>query len=56
MGHARIPMFLASLLFQLAFVIGITRYKLMLAEQFVTRGVVYYVSSIGLTVVFACLI
>lgn len=56
MGHARIPMFLASLLFQLAFVIGITRYKLMLAEQFVTRGAVYYLSSIGLTIGFACLI
>jgi transcriptional regulator with GAF, ATPase, and Fis domain len=56
MGEARIPMLLASLVFQLAFVIAIIRYKLMLADQLLTRGLVYYVSSMGLTVGFACLI
>ncbi len=56
MGEARIPMLMASLVFQLAFVIGIIRYKLMLADQLLTRGFVYYFSSMGLTVGFACLI
>lgn len=56
MGEARIPMLLASLVFQLAFVIGIIRYKLMLADQIMTRGFVYYLSSMGLTIGFAGLI
>jgi len=56
MGEARIPMLVASLVFQLAFVIGIIRYKLMLADQLLTRGFVYYLSSMGLTIGFACLI
>ncbi|MBD3673183.1 MAG: sigma 54-interacting transcriptional regulator [Planctomycetaceae bacterium] len=56
MGEARIPMLLASLVFQLAFVIGIIRYKLMLTDQILTRGFVYYLSSMGVTVGFACLI
>jgi len=56
MGEARIPMLVASLVFQLAFVIGIIRYKLMLADQLLTRDFVYYLSSMGLTIGFACLI
>ncbi|HSG69438.1 MAG TPA: sigma 54-interacting transcriptional regulator, partial [Planctomycetaceae bacterium] len=56
MGSARIPMFLASLVFQLAFVVGIVRYNLMLAGKDVPRGSIYYISSIGTTSCFALMI
>ncbi|WP_437201489.1 sigma 54-interacting transcriptional regulator [Planctomicrobium sp. SH664] len=56
LGSARLPMFLASLGFMLAYAIGIARYKLMLIDQVVTRGVWYYSASAGLAVIFASLI
>ena len=56
MGSARIPMFLASLVFQLAFVVGIVRYNLMLTGKDVPRGSIYYISSIGTTSCFALLV
>jgi transcriptional regulator with PAS, ATPase and Fis domain len=49
LGAARIPMFLASLLFMAAYTVGILRYKLMLVEEFVSRGVSYHVASLSLT-------
>ena len=48
-GGGRIPMFLASLVFMLAYAIGIVRYKLMLIDQIVNRGIYYYVLSYGAT-------
>ena len=51
-GEARIPMFLASLSFMLAYANGILRYKLMVADQLLTRGMSYYVVSFGLTTLF----
>lgn len=49
LGSARLPMFLASLSFMLAYSVGIVRYKLMLVDDFVSRGVFYYAASQGLT-------
>lgn len=50
LGRARFPMFLASVSFMLAYSIGIVRYKLMLVDQVVSRGMLYYTASQGLTI------
>jgi transcriptional regulator with GAF, ATPase, and Fis domain len=50
LGSARIPMFLASLSFTLAYTVGIVRHKLMLVDEFVTRGMLYHLASQGLTI------
>jgi transcriptional regulator with GAF, ATPase, and Fis domain len=42
LGGARVPMFLASLVFMLAYAVGIVRHKLMLAEEWVGRSVWYH--------------
>ncbi|MFO1096209.1 MAG: sigma 54-interacting transcriptional regulator [Planctomycetaceae bacterium] len=55
-GSARLPMVLASLSFTCAYAVGIARYKLLLIDQVVNRGMLYYVASVGLTIVFALLI
>lgn len=49
LGGGRLPMFLASLLFMVAYAVGIVRYKLMLIDQIVARGAMYYVLSFGAT-------
>lgn len=56
LGASRIPMFAASLAFMLAYGIGIARYKLMLIDQLISRGVWYYGSSLGIAVIFSALI
>ena len=56
LGSARIPMFLASLVFMLAYAVGIVRYKLMLIDQIINRGMWYYVLSYGATGTVALLI
>jgi transcriptional regulator with GAF, ATPase, and Fis domain len=53
LGAASFPMFTASLLFMLAYCIGIVRYKLMLIEQIVSRGMVYYILTLSVTVVYS---
>ena len=53
LGGGRIPMFLASLVFMFAYALGIVRYKLMLIDQIVNRGMWYYILSYGATVVVA---
>jgi transcriptional regulator with GAF, ATPase, and Fis domain len=50
---ARIPIFLAGLCFTVAYAYGIIRYRLLLVDQIVTKGVMYYLASIGLTAAFA---
>lgn len=52
LGAARVPMFLASLSFMLAYMIGILRYRLMLVEPIGNKGFLYYLVSCGLTVAF----
>ncbi len=56
LGGGRWPMFLASLLFMIAYAFGIVRYKLMLVDQIVNRGMLYYVLSYGATGTVALLI
>ncbi len=56
LGGGRIPIFLASLAFMLAYGIGIVRYKLLLIDQMLSRGVWYYVASAGTALAFAAVI
>jgi transcriptional regulator with GAF, ATPase, and Fis domain len=56
LGGGRMPMFLASLVFMLAYVIGIVRFKLMLIDQVITRGMWYYLLSYGSTALVAAAI
>ena len=56
LGGGRLPMFLASLVFMFAYAVGIVRYKLMLIDQIVNRGMSYYVMSFGATGAVALLI
>ena len=56
MGAAKVPMFLASFSFMLAYTVAILRHKLLLVEQIVTRGVLYYVVSAGVAVGFSLLV
>ncbi len=53
---ARFSMFLASLSFMLAYAVAILRFKLMLVDQIVSKGMRYYAASFGLTGAFAGLI
>ena len=53
LGSASLPMFLASLLFMLAYAVGIVRFKLMLVDQILSRGMVYYILSLGVTTLFS---
>jgi len=49
---ARFSMFLASLAFLCAYAVGIIRYKLMLIDELVSRGVMYYLARVLLAVGF----
>ena len=53
LGAASFPMFLASLLFMLAYAVGIARFKLMLVDEILSRGMVYYILSLILTTAFS---
>lgn len=53
LGGGRVPMFLASLVFMLAYAIGIIRFKLMLVNQIISRGMWYYILSYGSTALVA---
>uniref|UniRef100_A0A7C4QNS2 AAA family ATPase n=1 Tax=Schlesneria paludicola TaxID=360056 RepID=A0A7C4QNS2_9PLAN len=52
LGGGRVPMFLASLVFNLAYAVGIVRYKLMLAETWVGRSVWYHAVRGGVGLAF----
>ena len=56
LGQSRIPMFLVSLSFSMAYAIGIARYRLMLVDQLINRGVMYYSVGYGVTIAFSLLI
>jgi DNA-binding NtrC family response regulator len=47
-GAARAPMMIASALFMVAYGVGIARYKLMLMDQVLSRGMWYYALSAAL--------
>ncbi|MFO1021879.1 MAG: sigma-54 dependent transcriptional regulator [Planctomycetales bacterium] len=52
-GDATVPMFVASLLFMLAYAIGMLRYKLMLVDQLFSRESLYLLIRAGITVLFS---
>ena len=56
LGASQGPMFLASLSFMLAYAIGIARYKLLLIEQVLSRGMWYFVLSAGLGIFFSAVV
>jgi transcriptional regulator with GAF, ATPase, and Fis domain len=51
LGSATIPMFVASLLFMVAYAVGILRHKLTLLDEVVDRGITYYSLSAALSTV-----
>ena len=53
LGDASVPMFVASFLFMLAYISGIMRHKLMLIDEILSRGMVYYILSVAITVGFS---
>ena len=56
LGEARVPMFLASLSFMLAYSVGIIRYRLMIVDQIVGRSFLYYLFTATLSVVFGLVV
>lgn len=56
LGAHSLPMVTASLLFMLAYAVGIARYKLMLIDEVLSRGMWYYVVSLLVTVGFSAAI
>ena len=52
-GRIRLPMFLASLVFMLAYVNGMVRHKLMLVDEVVGKGKLYYGVTAGVMAAFA---
>jgi transcriptional regulator with GAF, ATPase, and Fis domain len=56
LGAAQLPMFLAGSSFMVAYSIGIARYKLLLIDQVLSRGMWYYVVSSGMAVGFSLVI
>lgn len=55
-GKGTLPMFFASLLFMMAYAVGIARHKLMLVEQFFSRETLYFVLSALSTGTYSALI
>lgn len=55
-GGVRLPLFLGSLALSLAYAIGVMRYKLMLIDQVVGKGTLYYVASVGLAIGFGAIV
>lgn len=56
LGKARIPMFLVSLSFTVAYTIGVFRYRLMVIDQVINRGMLYYVAGNGVTLAFGVIV
>ena len=52
LGDSTLPMFLSSVLFILAYAVGITRYKLMQLEQIINRSMLYFAISLAATAVY----
>ena len=56
LGKAGLPMFLVSLSFMFAYAIGIIRHRMMLLDQIISKGVLYYIVSTSTTCLFATLL
>lgn len=55
-GRARLPLFIASVMFTLAYAVGIVRYKLMLIDQIAGKGLLYYGASAALAIGFSIVV
>ncbi len=56
LGGARVWIFSAGLCFTVSYAYTVIRYRLLLVDQIVTKGVMYYLANSGLTVAFALMI
>ncbi|MCA9076675.1 MAG: sigma 54-interacting transcriptional regulator [Planctomycetaceae bacterium] len=56
LGEVQAPMFLSSFPFMVAYAVGMVRYRLMLIDEVISRGMFYYVVSAALTVVYSLVI
>jgi transcriptional regulator with GAF, ATPase, and Fis domain len=56
LARAAWPMFIVSLLYTAAYAISITRYKLMQAEEFLNRGLVYFLVTLTAGLVYSGLL
>jgi hypothetical protein len=56
LGAGQVPIFLASFSFLWAFAVGMVRYKLMLIDEVISRGMLFYVLSAFLTVLYSLVI
>jgi transcriptional regulator with GAF, ATPase, and Fis domain len=55
-GAAQTPLFIASLLFMAAYAVGIVRHRLMLIDQVLSRGMMYYAVSTAVTLLFSVIV
>lgn len=53
LGAGRLPMWLASIAFMLAYAVGIARYKLAIVDEVINRGMRYYLVSTAVTLTFS---
>ena len=56
LGSGRIPMFLAAVSFMVAFSVAMVRHQLMQVDQIISRNMLYYVASLGLTGIISLMI
>ncbi len=56
LGKVQVPMFMASFPFMVAYAVGMVRYRLMLIDEVISRGMLYYVVSAALTVLYSLVI
>lgn len=56
LADAKVPMFMVSLSFMVAYAVGIFRYRLMLIDQMVNRGMRYYSATSILSILFGLVV
>ncbi len=56
LGKVQVPMFMASFPFMVAHAVGMVRYRLMLIDEVISRGMLYYLVSAALTIVYSLVI
>lgn len=56
LGSGRVPMFLATICFMVAFTVAIVRHQMMHIDHLISRNMLYYVASIGLTGIISLMI
>ncbi len=56
LGKVQVPMLFSSFPFMVAYAVGMVRYRLMLIDEVISRGMFYYVVSAALTIVYSLVI